>query len=262
MMMATTVHDTAASSQSSKPARITKLTMSSSSEIPSESANKPLGSHTALTRIKTKTIAIPSKPTEQSNQSNHQQNQQQLSSSSSNLTNSNSLSFKHKHTKIRSDYYSHKNYFSQAGKTATHLAAATTTTTSDSDDPSSKLEIKSASLEDTIVPILIVSSRNKLKTKYSDHFDQKTRAKFNNAPRIKKKQTNLTASVSDSSNTTIDTIVATSTNTSINNNNNANNANSNKNKSNDFQIHIDQVQLKNKINHYTNQVCYQIVINK
>jgi len=41
MMMATTVHDTAASSQSSKPARITKLTMSSSSEIPSESTNKP-----------------------------------------------------------------------------------------------------------------------------------------------------------------------------------------------------------------------------
>lgn len=196
-MLMTTVHD-GSQNQSSKSSRVAKLTISSGEPSESIKQTKQISNS-----IKTKSISIPNKFSGQS-----------VSSVNANLK----ISKMNKSTRLRNDYFlnSSKSYISQRSLNNTNCNQ-----TSDSEDLSSKIEVKSESLENTIVPILIVSSKNKLKSKHSDHFDQKTRAKYINTQRVKNKQ------------------IATATGTATINTNDS----------------LDQAQLlSNKINHYINQV--------
>ena len=231
-MMTTTVHDTASSSRTPKPTRVAKLTVSTSNEISTSDQSTTLNKKS----IKTKTISIPNKPLNSENASVSNSSIPNTTASA-NFTISKLKKTSSLNSSKKTDYFlnSHKTYFGnrllpfQSGNNAT----------SDSEDISSKIEVKSENLEETLVPILIVSSKNKLKTKYSDHFDQKARAKFNNPQRVKKKQNKITTAFS---------------NTNININSGSISS-SNINKLNEIHLQngFDQAQVK--INHYINQVC-------
>ena len=207
-------HDVSTSSQPisvAKPARIAKITLSASDVSPTTTSRSLKASN--LNRIKTKTISIPNSKLAKDH-------------SHAIITNSNlTITKMNQQAKIAKEYFAHtsKNYFTKTlNQTAAAAVAATVANASDSgDDFSSKTDIiKSTSINEDET-ILIVSS-TKLKSKNSDNFDQKQRAKYNYAQRFKNKQNKTAISISNS-------------------------------KSNDFEINnFDQV--KNKINHYVNQV--------
>lgn len=246
-MMMATVHDATSVSSSqttSKSSRVAKLNISTTSnDLALTNDTHPQTTLNKTSCIRRKTISIPS---------NHAS---AAHFTTSKLKKTNSLNSK------KSDYLlntSSKSYFGTRFAQQLTNGSSNYSQASDSEDMSSKLEVKSESLEETLVPILIVSSKNQLKAKYSDHFDQKTRAKYNNAQRIKKKQVSYNKITTAFSNT------STTTNNS-NINSSISSSRSNINKFNDIQNASlngsDQTQIKNKINHYINQVgCVKLII--
>ncbi len=212
-------HDVSTSSQPisvAKPARIAKITLSASDVSPTTTSRSLKASN--LNRIKTKTISIPNSKLAKDH-------------SHAIITNSNlTITKMNQQAKIAKEYFAHtsKNYFTKTlNQTAAAVAAATVANASDSggDDFSSKTDIiKSTSMnEDETILIVSSSTKNKLKSKNSDNFDQKQRAKYNYAQRFKNKQNKTAISISNS-------------------------------KSNDFDNINNIDQVKNKINHYVNQV--------